>query len=173
MVQTLTSNHFVYAVYFRPRYLKFRERDNTELRLASAFRACDLAVPRFLTNRYEFSLTCDITKRYECKTCVNIIDWWRTFRRKNNISYGPKATCATNRRVKVASNAQIVEDKDLRRLESNTSSKSPDETNWDDSNGQISDADPPIDRLSVIMFTRYGIEVMEDGSSLATHCEEV
>lgn len=168
MVQTLTSNHFVYAVYFRPRYLKFRERDNTELRLASAFRACDLAVPRFLTNRYEFSLTCDITKRYECKTCDNIIDWWRTFRRKNNIIYGPKTTCATNRRVKVASNAQIIEDKDLRRSESNASLKSPDE-----SNGQISDADPPLDRLPVIMSTRYGVEVMEDGSSMITPCEEV
>lgn len=36
-------------VYFRPRYRKFRERDNDELRLASAFRALDIKVPKVLS----------------------------------------------------------------------------------------------------------------------------
>jgi len=47
-------------VYFRPRYQKFRERDNKELRLASIFRSLDMKVPKIL--------------------CV---DWWQMLRSSN------------------------------------------------------------------------------------------
>ena len=40
------------SVYFRPRYLKFRDRDNEELRLSSALRSLDLPVPSVLTSEW-------------------------------------------------------------------------------------------------------------------------
>ena len=39
-------------VYFRPRYLKFRERDNEEYRIASSLRALDLRVPSLLNKEW-------------------------------------------------------------------------------------------------------------------------
>jgi hypothetical protein len=48
-------------VYFRPRYLKFRDRDNEEWRLSSALRSLDLPVPSILTS-----------------------EWWRTLRSSRN-----------------------------------------------------------------------------------------
>ena len=49
------------SVYFRPRYLKFRDRDNEEWRLSSALRSLDLPVPSILTS-----------------------EWWRTLRSSRN-----------------------------------------------------------------------------------------
>jgi hypothetical protein len=40
-------------VYFRPRYLKFRDRDSEELRLSSALRSLDLPVPSFLRGEWQ------------------------------------------------------------------------------------------------------------------------
>jgi len=40
-------------VYFRPRYLKFRDRDSEELRLSSALRSLDLPVPAFLRGEWQ------------------------------------------------------------------------------------------------------------------------
>ena len=58
------------SVYFRPKYLKFRDRDNGELRLSSALRSLDLPVPSILTS-----------------------EWWRTLRSirndNDNSSRGP------------------------------------------------------------------------------------
>ncbi|KAL3784427.1 LOW QUALITY PROTEIN: hypothetical protein ACHAW5_006533 [Stephanodiscus triporus] len=55
------------VVYFRPRYLKFRDRDNEELRLSSALRSLDLPVPSILTS-----------------------EWWRTLCSKSSSSDGSK-----------------------------------------------------------------------------------
>ena len=43
-------------VYFRPRYLKFRERDSEEYRIASSLRALDLRVPSLLNKEWWESL---------------------------------------------------------------------------------------------------------------------
>ncbi|KAL7539380.1 hypothetical protein ACHAXR_009245 [Thalassiosira sp. AJA248-18] len=48
-------------VYFRPRYLKFRERDSEELRLASIFRALDVRVPTILSRSNDEDIIADIT----------------------------------------------------------------------------------------------------------------
>ena len=43
-------------VYFRPQYKTFRDRDHNELRLASAFRAVQLRVPKVLHADYQMAL---------------------------------------------------------------------------------------------------------------------
>jgi hypothetical protein len=40
------------SVYFRPKYLKFRDRDNEELRLSCTLRSLDLPVPSLLTSEW-------------------------------------------------------------------------------------------------------------------------
>ena len=50
-------------VFFRPRYLKYRERDKEELRLASILRAVDINVPKVLS-----------------------VDWWRRLRRPSVVA---------------------------------------------------------------------------------------
>ena len=51
------------VVFFRPRYLKYRERDKEELRLASILRAVDVNVPKILS-----------------------VDWWRRLRRPSVVA---------------------------------------------------------------------------------------
>lgn len=47
-------------VYFRPKYLKFRERDSEELRIASLFRTLDLPVPKCLAySANDFDVDCN------------------------------------------------------------------------------------------------------------------
>ena len=45
-----TQGVWISMVYFRPKYLKFRQRDPHDFRLASVMRVLNLSVPRILTN---------------------------------------------------------------------------------------------------------------------------
>lgn len=45
-----TQGVWISMVYFRPKYLKFRQRDPRDFRIASVMRVLNLSVPRFLTN---------------------------------------------------------------------------------------------------------------------------
>lgn len=64
---------FVNAVYFRPVYLKFRERDHEELRLASMMRALDITLPSILS-----------------------IDWWRALRSTDDNDNASNVMMTTN-----------------------------------------------------------------------------
>lgn len=58
-----TQGVWISMVYFRPQYLKYRERDALDFRIASVLRVLNLSVPRFLT-----------------------IEWWESRSKRNNKS---------------------------------------------------------------------------------------
>ena len=60
----------LYVVYFRPKYLKFRERDPNEFRLASILRALD------------------ITDRLSILSTILSKEWWQTLRSNRDVSDG-------------------------------------------------------------------------------------
>ena len=60
-----TQGVWISMVYFRPQYLKYRERDALDFRIASVLRVLNLSVPRFLT-----------------------IEWWESRSKRNNKSSG-------------------------------------------------------------------------------------